>query len=50
MIILIYLLSTNFIKVNVITFIIKKLHLINKLKVKMLINNNILSLKKYSLI
>ena len=36
----------NFVKVNVIVFIIRKLHLINELKVKMLINNNILSLKE----
>ena len=45
-IVLIYLLSMNFAEVNVIAFIIKELHLINELKVKMLINNDILSLKE----
>ena len=45
-IILIYLLSINFVKVKIIAFIIKELHLINELKVKMLINNNILNLKE----
>ena len=45
-IVLIYLLSTNFAEIKIITFIIRELHLINEFKVKMFINNNILSLKE----